>query len=369
MLNEAKEMIGQIGFNPYRVAYDSQNYIDLASNNYLGLAGHPAVKQAAAAAAQEYGVSFCGTPVASGCSELSRSAAGQLAAFTGLDAAVLFPSCYQANNGLFSALCRKEDLIVIDQYAHSSLVEGVRAAGCKINPFLHNDMAHLEKVLRRARGFHKIYVVTESVFSTEGSVAPLDQITALCEVYGAVPVVDDSHGIGVLGANGHGVLEHFGLSRYRGLYTASLGKALGNMGGMAGGDEETMEYLGYLCPHLIYSTALTPPVLGGIIGALTVIAREFPELGSKMWHYKQLISEAVGPDHPSPAPINTIFCGEARAAVALSRKLYERGILSTPFIEPSVPRHRCVVRLIAGAGLKEEKVIWAARQIRDITSS
>lgn len=368
MLKATKAMVGEIGFNPYRVPYDNRNFIDLASNNYLGLAGHLTVKGAAAAAVEEYGVSFCGTPVASGCSQFSQTVAGRLAEFAGLESALLFPSCYQANNGVFSALCTKEDLIIIDQYAHSSLVEGVRAAGCKINPFLHNDMIHLEKILKRAAGYRRIYVVSESVFSTEGSIAPLNQIAALCDTYGAVPVIDDSHGLGVLGGHGRGVLEHFGIGHYKGIYTASLGKALANMGGMVAGDAETMEYLGYLCPHLIYSTALTPPVLGGIIGALEVLSTEFDLLSEKMWHYKQLIAGAIRPENPSQAPINTVFCGGAQAAVALSGKLYEKGILSTPFIEPSVPRHACVVRLIAGAGLKEEQVICAAEQIRDIIS-
>lgn len=369
MLKKTKALVAEVGFNPYRVPYDDRQYLDLASNNYLGLAGHPQVKKAAGAAIEEYGVSFCGTPVASGCSRLAGTVAGRLAEFAGLSSAILFPSCYQANNGLFCALCTKEDLILIDQYAHSSLVEGVRAVGCRINPFLHNDMAHLEKVLKRAAGYRRIYVVTESVFSTEGSIAPLDQINALCQTYGAVPVVDDSHGLGVIGEHGRGVLEHFGMKGFKGIYTASLGKALANMGGMVAGDEETMEYLGYLCPHLIYSTALTPPVLGGIMGVLDVLEAEFETLSKRMWHYKEIIAGAIRPERVSQAPINAVFCGDAGAAVRLSGALYAKGILSTPFIEPSVPKHACVVRLIAGAGLREEQVVWAAEQIRDIISS
>lgn len=369
MLEQAKEMVARVGFNPYRVPYDNRRYVDLASNNYLGLAEHPLVKQAAADAIKEYGVSFCGTPAASGCSALADETAGRLADFAGVETALLFPSCYQANNGIFSALCTKEDLIVVDQCAHSSLIQGIRAAGCKINPFLHNDCGHLEKVLKRAGGYRRIFVVTESVFSTEGSIAPLTRIIALCETYGATPVVDDSHGIGVIGKTGRGVLEHFHIHGFQGIYTASLGKSLANMGGMAGGSGETMEYLGYLCPHLIYSTALTPPVLGGIAGALDVIAAEFHELGARMWRYKDIIAGAVGAEHSSSAPISAIFCGDAQTAVMRCGQLYERGILSTPFIEPSVSKNACVLRLIAGAGLQEERVRWAAEQICDIFSS
>lgn len=366
MLKESKEMVETVGFNPYRVPYDNRRYIDLASNNYLGLAEHPRVKGAAVEAIEQYGVSFCGTPVASGHSEFADDLARRLAGFVGMEAALLFPSCYQANNGVFAVLCGKEDLIVIDKGAHSSLVEGARMAGCKISPFLHNDLQHLEKVLRRSAGKGNIFVVTESVFSTEGSIAPLPDIVMLCRRYGAVPVVDDSHGIGVLGEGGHGILEHFRLTDFPGIYTASLGKALGNMGGMVAGNSEIMERLEYLCPNLVYSTALTPPVLGGLSGALEVIDLEYREISKKMWFYKDIISHAIGGGMTSETPINTIFCGDAKTAITVSGRLYERGVLSTPFIEPSVPKNNCVVRLIAGAGLEEERVYWAAKQIQAI---
>lgn len=364
MLEQAKEMVARAGFNPYRVPYNNRDFLDLASNNYLGLAEDARVKRAAIEAAERYGASLCGTPVASGFSEYAQTVAARLAGFVGLPQALLFPSCYQANNGVFSALCGKDDLILIDKQAHSSLIEGARAARCKLSPFLHNNMEHLEKLLRRAGDSRRVYVVTESVFSTEGSIAPLAEIAALCERYGAVPVVDDSHGIGVLGQNGRGVLEHFGLRSFRGLYTASLGKALANMGGMVAGDEQTMEYLSYLCPHLVYSTALTPPVLGGIMGALDVIESDFTQRSARMWRYKKMLAEVVGMG--GEAPINSVACGRAEDAVRLSGELYRRGILSTPFIEPSVPKNACVVRLIAGAGLAEERVAWAAEQLRAI---
>lgn len=366
MLKQAREMVKKIGFNPYQIPYDNQACIDLASNNYLGLAEHPKLKEAAVSAINKYGVSFCGTPVASGYSQLANTVSDRLAAFTGLESALLFPSCYQANNGVFSALCKKDDLIIVDQYVHSSLVEGIRSVGCKINPFLHNDITYLEKILKRASGYRQIFVVTESVFSTEGSIAPFLAIISLCEKYGAIPVIDDSHGIGVIGKNGRGVLEHFGIDNYRGIYTASLGKAMANMGGMVAGDAQTMEYLGYFCSHLIYSTALTPPVLGGILGSLDVLSTEFEIRSRRMWKYKQIVAQAIGSENPSAAPINTIFCGEAERAVTLSRQLYQKGILSTPFIEPSVPKNACVLRLIAGAGLQEENVVWAAGQIKTI---
>ncbi|MDR0737089.1 MAG: pyridoxal phosphate-dependent aminotransferase family protein [Zoogloeaceae bacterium] len=365
MLTRGREIVARAGFNPYRVDFDDKHFIDLASNNYLGLAGRAEVKEAAIAAIREHGVSLCGTPVASGHSAHARQTAKRLAAFCGLEAALFFPSCYQANNGILAVLAGEDDGIVIDRAAHASLIVGARACRAKISPFVHNSVEHLAHVLARAGKHRNIFVVTESVFSTEGSIAPLPEILALCREHDAIPVVDDSHGIGVLGASGRGALEHFGITDFPGIYTASLGKALAGMGGMVAGNAEIMERLEYLCPGLVYSTALTPPALGTLNGALDVIEREFSGLGKRLWQYREIVADALGAKRlAGEAPINAVPCGDAETAVRLTATLYQNGILATPFIEPSVPKNACVVRLIAGAGLSEEAVQRAARCIR-----
>jgi 7-keto-8-aminopelargonate synthetase-like enzyme len=365
VLTRGREIVARAGFNPYRVDFDAARYIDLASNNYLGLAGRAEVREAAIAAIREHGVSLCGTPVASGHSAYARQTAKRLAAFCGLEAACFFPSCYQANNGIFSVLAGEDDVIVIDRAAHASLIAGVRASRAKISPFLHNSPEHLAQVLERAQKHRNIFVVTESVFSTEGAIAPLPEILALCRARNAIPVIDDSHGIGVLGANGRGALEHFAITDFPGIYTASLGKALAGMGGVVAGNAEIMERLEYLCPGLVYSTALTPPALGTLNGALDVIEREFPALGERLMHYRDIVAAALGDKRTnSEAPIHAIPCGDAETAVRLTAALYRNGILATPFIEPSVPKDACVVRLIAGAGLAEDAVRRAADCIR-----
>lgn len=359
-----RSLIEEIGFNPYYQMMDGKQYVDLASNNYLGLAGDDRVKSAAIQAIREYGVSMCGTPIATGYTALFQRVEQRLSEFTGLEEAILFPSCYQANNGLFANLVKKEDIILFDRLAHSSLIQGIRAVGCKIQPFLHNDMNHLQTILDRTRG-RKIFVVTESVFSTEGSIAPLDEIIKLCDQYGAMPMVDDSHGIGVLGSQGGGILKHFQIRDFKGIYTASLGKALVGSGGMIAGRGEVIEYLRYYCPHLIYSTAVTPATLGGIDGVLDVLADEFRERSARMWKYKSLIENAVDGLIPGEAPVNAILTGEAKKTIRLAKLLFERNILSTPFIEPSVPANQGVVRLIAGAGLTGDQVQAAIDAIKE----
>jgi len=370
MLEVDKSLAEKVGFNPYYSIFDNKVYIDLASNNYLGLAEHEKVKSSAVSAIQKYGVSMCGTPIATGYTELFKDTEERLSKFVGLDDTIIFPSCYQANNGFFSILANKEDFVIVDRLAHSSLIQGIKMIGCKITPFLHNDMNHLESILKRSGKFKRIFVVTESVFSTEGSIAPLDIIAVLCENYGAVPVVDDSHGIGVIGENGKGVLERFNLSNFNGIYTASLGKAIANTGGMVSGNGKIIEYLRYYCSQLVYSTALPPAVLGGINGALDVIASDFGKLSDTMWNYKRLIYNEIGglTDKliKSESPINAVKTNSAEETLKLTKKLFENRIYVTPFIEPSVPVDCGVVRMIAGAGLTEEQVKCAINKIKNI---
>lgn len=356
MLGTDFELVQKINFNPY---YRTEHigFIDMASNDYLGIRHHPMGVKAAVAMLEVYGLSQCGTPIACGYTELFASTRQRLSAFTGVENCMIFPSCYQANNGIFSLLCKGCDAIIFDHDCHSSLIQGIFASPAEKLPFRHNDMERLERILnKRCEKYEKIYVVTESVFSTEGAIAPFGEIIKLCEKYGAVPVVDDSHGIGVIGKSGRGVLEYFGIENFSGIYTASLGKALANSGGMIGTSTEIIEELSYYCPHLIYSTAITPQTLGGINGILDVYESEFEERARILWRYKNRISECNKNFQKAEAPINSLFCGSKEKALTVSKILFENKILSTPFVEPSVPKETCVVRLIANAGLTNEQV-------------
>src|SRR3974390_3037390 len=178
-----KSAIEALNFNPYYLRWSGLNSgrprvggdlcFDLASNDYLGLASDTRIHDAMVAAIREYGSSMCGTPIASGYARVLADLESELARFVGLEAALVFPSCYQANLALFSSIATSLDVITVDHYAHASLGYGIKAAGCKVKPFLHNDMEHLERQLAASAAFRQIFVVTESVFSTEGSVAPL----------------------------------------------------------------------------------------------------------------------------------------------------------------------------------------------------
>lgn len=365
-----KGLAQKTGFNPYYSRIESglddpliiegEEYINLAANNYLGLATDKRVKEASVKAVEKYGASLCGTPIATGYIEPYRRLEEKLSNFLGLEDTIIFPSCYQANNGLFTAIAGKEDLIAVDHFAHSSLIQGIKSVGCKIRPFLHNNADHLEKILKSSSQYRQTFIVTESVFSTEGNIAPLKEISELAEKYNAVIVIDDSHGIGVIGSTGKGILEECDIENFRGIYTASLGKALACSGGIVSGNKDIIEYLRYYCPHLVYSTALPPSVLGAAERVLEIVEKEFGQISKKLWLYKDIISKSLITNGFSlsngEAPIISIKTGDAESTLLLAKSFYHKKVLTTPFIEPSVPPGEGRLRLIAGANLFEESI-------------
>ena len=367
-----------VGHNPYYLSVSSElgdpvvvegkPCINLASNNYLGLANDERLKAAYIGAIERYGVSMCATPVAGGYTDLFDGVRDGLSRFIGVESVLVYPSCYQANNGIFCALAKKTDLVLFDRYAHASLIQGIRSAGCRSLPFGHNDVESLEYLLERFRDQARVFVVTESVFSTEGSIAPFGAIYELCMRYGAIPVVDDSHGIGVLGAHGRGILEHAGITEYQGMYTSSLGKALANNCGVVGGPRAVMDYLRFFSGHLIYSTSVAPCVLAGILRTLEILEEEYDVLRRRLYAHHAVIRDALrgsGLDIvDSEAPVNSVKAGSSEETIALAKQLFDSGIFSTPFVYPSVPRRGGRVRLIAGANLSDATVEHAAGILR-----
>ena len=377
------DIVQKAGHNPYyhqvqselsdEIIIDGEHFIDLASNNYLGIANHPQLKQACKNAIDKYGASLCATPIASGYSDLHNCVEQKISDFTGTEQTLIYPSCYQANLGLFRAVAGPEDIALVDKYAHSSLLEGLKSSGCRISPFRHNDLDYLDMLLKNSRKYSTVFVVTESVFSTEGTIASFKEINDLCLLYNAIPVVDDSHGIGVLGAHGRGILEHSGISDYQGIYTASLGKALANIGGVICGKTSLMEWMQYYSSNLVYSTAVLPSALAGIETALDMINNDFPELSKRMWYAKRRIEMALLTagfelTH-GEAPITSIKAGNPTETLRLAKSFWNNHILTTPFVYPSVPLNEGRIRLIAGANMREEILQRAEEIISKLKSS
>ena len=376
-----KHIARELDFNPYYRIFESglkdpvivegEEFINLASNNYLGLADDRRVKEAIKQAADSYGASLCGTPIATGYAGVYKKCEKRLADFIGLEDAALFPSCYQANSEIFTGLVSKDDVVLIDHFAHASLISGVKRTGCRIRPFLHNDMGNLEKQLLQVRKYRRVFVVTESVFSTEGSIAPFDEIIRLCNTYNAIPFIDDSHGIGVIGKNGKGILEEKGIVHFKGIYTASLGKAIAHTGGMVAGSKELIEYIRYSIPGLIYSTALPPVIIAGIIKVLDILSTDFAVLSSRMWEHKKKIQSALTGagftlSH-GEAPIISVHCNSTYNTILFTKKLFKERIIATPFIPPSVPPEGGRVRMIAGANLGKDSIARAISVFRKMS--
>lgn len=363
-------VLESIGYNPYYLSFNSaqsdtltvngKNMINLATNNYMGLSNDERIKSAYIEAIHKYGISMCATPVAGGYTDLFSETQRKLSKFIGVENVLVYPSCYQANNGIFLSIAKKEDLIIFDRFAHASLIQGIRSVGCKTLPFCHNSIESLEYILSKSENYEKIFVVTESVFSTEGSIAPFDKIYELCLRYNAVPVVDDSHGIGVIGKNGKGVLSHFNIENYKGIYTTSLGKAIANNCGVVGGSNELINYLSFFSANLVYSTAVPPCILAGISITLDIVESEFESRAKRIYHYsnsiKHSLIECGFTVADSTAPINSIIAGTTDHTIMLAKELFTRNILSTPFVFPSVPKNGGKIRLIAGANIKEETI-------------
>jgi 7-keto-8-aminopelargonate synthetase-like enzyme len=376
------DVIAKAGHNPYYhtvqselgdgMTIDGEFFIDLASNNYLGIANHPQLKQACKAAVDKYGASLCATPIASGYSDLHQRLELKLADFTGTEKTLIYPSCYQANLGLFKAIAASADMALVDRCAHSSLLEGIKGSGCKISPFKHNDMAYLEMLLTQSTGYRTVFVVTESVFSTEGTIAKFREICDLCQKYDAIPVIDDSHGIGVLGQNGRGILEHLGMTDYQGIYTASLGKAMANIGGVIGGKASLIDWMKYYSSHLVYSTSIQPVSLAGIEAVIDIIANEFSVLGKRMWEAKRRIEVALIKAGfevtDGQAPITSIKSGSSIDTLKLAKLFWDKHIMVTPFVYPSVPVNEGRIRLIAGATISDESLSRVEQAIAELNS-
>jgi len=369
-LAEEDKLVKRLNCNPYYQKIDSgaelyvringENYLNLASNNYLALANHPEVLAAMKDALDKYGASMCGTPVACGKVDVYQQAADYISRFLGMEDAILYPSCYQANVSAIRALVKPTDVAFVDRDAHSSIIEGIKASGCKIKPFKHNDPNHLEELIGKTEGFSKRFVATESVFSTEGSIAPFDEIYRIALENEVIPIIDDSHGIGVIGKTGKGILEEKNIENYAGIYTASTGKALGISGGIVCSSYVIIEFLRYSSQGLLYSTALPPSLIAGTVKALEIVERDGEKMVETLSKNKKYLWEGLN-NHgfkvlPGAAKICSLLGGSNEITFRIYMALFAAKILTTPFVYPSVARNKGVIRMIPRLELTQEQL-------------
>jgi glycine C-acetyltransferase/8-amino-7-oxononanoate synthase len=326
------------------VILNGHRVLCLASNNYLGLAAHPEVVDAAAEAARRYGAGAGSARLITGGLVLHDELEARLAAFKGTEDAVLFSSGYLANLGTVSALLGPGDAVFSDELNHASIIDGCRLSRADVLVFRHADAGHLEERLadwrRQAGAGRRALVVTDSVFSMDGDVAPLPDIAAASDRHGAILMVDEAHATGVVGPGGRGAVADFGLDGRDGVIMGTLSKALGSAGGFIAGSADLCAYLRNRARSFIFDTALPPPTAAAALAALGIVERE-PERPVRARRLATRLAtglRAAGFDVPDPAAaVLPVVIGEPDAAMALSARLLDAGVLVTAIRPPSVP--------------------------------
>lgn len=340
--------------------FDGKEVINLASNNYLGLADHPRLIEAALAATRKYGVGSGAVRTISGTMSLHLELERRIAAFKQVEASVVFQSGFTANAGTVSAILGPGDFIISDELNHASIIDGCRLSRAKIKVFPHRDTAAADKILGELDGEpgHKL-LVTDGVFSMDGDIAPLPELVEIAERHGAIMMVDDAHASGVLGRAGRGTVDHFDLHGRVHIQVGTLSKAVGSLGGYVCGSRDLIDFLHHRGRPFLFSTSHPPAVAASCLAAFDILENE-PERIQNLWdntRYFKAKLEAVGFDTgASETPITPIMVGEAARAHAFSRELFEAGLLATGIGFPTVPKGKARVRTIVTATHTREQL-------------
>ena len=319
-----------------------------ASNDYLGLAHHPGVVRAASQATQTYGAGSGAARLISGSLPPHMEMEQSLARFKRTEAALTFGSGYLANIGTIPALIGRSGLILADQLCHASLIDGSRLSGADFRLYRHNDMEHLQSLLSKRRSTRRTLIVTDGVFSMDGDLAPLPELSNLARAYEADLYVDDAHGTGVMGSHGRGTAEHFDLEEAISLQMGTLGKALGSCGAYLAGPSHTIQYLLNTCRTFLFATAPPPGSAAAVVAALQVIERE-PERRTRLWTNRdQLFTGLMRLGFTlaaSASPIIPILVGRADMALHFSEQLLVNGLFAPAIRPPTVPEDTSRLRI------------------------
>src|SRR4030067_47411 len=310
------------------VQINGKAYLSFCSNNYLGLASHPIVKQAAIEAISQYGCGTGASRLVSGTMPLHTELEKNIAQFKKTEAALLFPAGYMANLGAICTLVSKEDIVIGDKLNHASIIDGCRYSGATFRVYPHKDINKLESLLQRSSSYRRKLVVTDSVFSMDGDTAPLVEIASAAKKYDALLMVDDAHATGVFGKNGRGLIEHYGLEGQVEIIMGSLSKAVGSVGGFIAGSQQLIDFLKNKARHFIYTTALPPSVCAASLAGLGLIRKDLSLMNS-LWENIRYLNPRLSQFTPaitSESPIFPFVAGSAKDALSLSLKLFENGI-------------------------------------------
>jgi len=343
---------------------DGREVINLASNNYLGLADHPKLVEAAIAATKKYGAGSGAVRTISGTMSIHMELERKIAQFKHTEACVVFQSGFAANAGTVSAILTPEDHIISDALNHASIIDGCRLSRAKIHVFAHRDTAAAGKILDDLTGASgRKLLITDGVFSMDGDIGPLPALVEIAESHGAIMMIDDAHSSGVLGRNGRGTVDHFGLHGRVDIQVGTLSKAIGVLGGYVCGSRDLIEFLYHRARPFLFSTSHPPGVAAACLAAFEILESE-PERIEKLWdntrYFKAALKDAGFNIGDSETPITPILVGEAKMAHAFSAALFENGLFATGIGFPTVPEGKARVRTIVTATHTREMLDRAA---------
>ncbi len=333
--------------------FDGREVINLASNNYLGLANHPKLVEAAVNAAKKFGVGSGAVRTISGTMSVHLELEERIAAFKNVEACVVFQSGFAANAGTVAAILTPEDHIISDALNHASIIDGCRLSRAKIHVFPHKDAARAGEILAELRSVPgRKLLITDGVFSMDGDIGPLNELVPLAERYGAVMMIDDAHSSGVLGRNGRGTVDHFGLHGRVDIQVGTLSKAVGVLGGYVCGSRDLIEFLCHRARPFLFSTSHPPAVAAACLAAFDILEQE-PERIERLWentrYFKGELAKLGFNTGESETPITPVMVGQAATAHRFSRELFDEGLYATGIGFPTVLEGKARIRTIVTA--------------------
>jgi glycine C-acetyltransferase len=331
---------------------DGRSVVNLSSNNYLGLTTHPKLKAKALAAIERLGVGSGAVRPIAGTMEIHMELERRLAEFKKTETVVVFQSGFTANAGTVASLLSKDDVVISDELNHASIIDGCRLSRAAIKVFPHKDVDAARKILRDLPAAQRKLLITDGVFSMDGDVGPLPALCAIAEEFGCIMMVDDAHASGVFGANGRGTIDHFGMHGRVDIQVGTLSKAIGSLGGYVAGTRALIEFLYHRARPFLFSTSHPPSVAASCLAALDVLLEE-PELIDRLWENTRFFQAGLRQlrfnTGLTESPITPLIVGDGARAMALSDRLFEKGVFAQGIAFPTVARDQARVRTIVTA--------------------
>jgi len=352
------------------VIVNGKKVLMFGSNSYLGLTNHPEVMEASKKAIDKYGTGCAGSRFLNGTLDIHIELEDRLAKFVGKDAALCYSTGFQVNLGVVSTLTGRSDTILLDEADHASIIEGSRLSFSKVLKFAHNDMDSLEAKLKVCDPDNVKFIVVDGIFSMEGDIIKLPELVDLANKYGATVMVDDAHSFGVLGRNGRGTADHFGLTDKVDLIMSTFSKSMASLGGFIAGDKETMNFLKHHSRSLIFSASMTPSSAATVLAALDIMERE-PERIDRLWELTRKCQKGfreMGFDiGHSDTPIIPLYVRDDMKTMALTKILLDQGIFVNPVLSPAVKKEDTLIRFSLMATHTDQQVDYALETIKKVS--